>query len=313
MSRFTCRSTARALLTIAADYALIVGAIASAALRDKGWTGLGWGTTALTVVIIGTRQYALGEALLHEASHCHLSTSKRVNDLMGAILAWPVFTSLAAYRRFHNRLHHEVDIADEKNSIWEDYESWGLPPPSRKLSHALAFWLFVLRPAVGLTGVMHLIKTVRDFGYDFDLRETRLMLAAWAAVIASAAYFSFWRELILYWLIPYAFVFSTLNYWSEVGDHFRVSGAKTRSDLNWFVNTFVSHNIGYHALHHKYSSVPWFHLPEAYCAHKAEILEQVSHGYWETFTQIIAYTPPHEERLEPQTPDVGRSAVEVLP
>ena len=73
--------------------------------------------TALAILVIGTRQYALGEALLHEASHWHLSSSKPVNDLLGAILAWPAFTSLAAYRRFHNRLHHELDIADSENSI----------------------------------------------------------------------------------------------------------------------------------------------------------------------------------------------------
>ena len=58
---------------------------------------------------------------------------------------------------------------------------------------------------------MHLFKTVRDFGYDFDLWETRLMLTAWAVVIAGAAYFSLWRELILYWLIPYTFIFLTLR------------------------------------------------------------------------------------------------------
>ena len=130
------------------------------------------------------------------------------------------------------------------------------------------------------------------------------MLIAWAVVIAGAAYFTLWRELILYWLVPYTFVFSTLNYWFEVEDHYRVSGAKTRSHLNWFFNTFVSHNLGYHALHHKYSSIPWFRLPEAYRAHKAEIVEQVSHGYWETFVQIIAYTPPLPETLELQMPDV---------
>jgi fatty acid desaturase len=287
-SRFTRRSTMRALLTIAAEFAIIVGAITIAVAVPN----TSWPVKALAILVIGTRQYALGEALLHEASHWHLSNSKSINDLLGAILAWPVFTSLAAYRRFHNRLHHRVDIADENNSIWEDYESWGLPPPSRKLSRAFAFWLFVLRPVIGLTGVMHLAKTVRDFCYDFDLRETRIMLAAWAAVIAGAAHFSLWRELILYWLIPYIFIFSTLNYWSEAGDHYRVSGAKTRSDLNWFLNTFVSHNIGYHALHHKYSSVPWFRLPEAYRAHKAEIVEQVSHGYWETLAQIVAYRSP---------------------
>ena len=185
MSRFTRRSTMRTLLTIAAEYAIIAGATAIAI----GVPDTGWPVKALAILVIGTRQFALGEALLHEASHWHLSNSKSVNDLLGAILAWPVFTSLAAYRRFHNRLHHELDIANSENSIWEDYEGWRLPAPSRRLGLASAFWLLVLRPAIGLTGTMHLFKTVRDFAYDFDLWETRLMLTAWAVVIAGAAYF----------------------------------------------------------------------------------------------------------------------------
>ena len=102
----------------------------------------------------------------------------------------------------------------------------GCQSQASRLSRARAFWLLVLRPAFGLTGVMHLYRAVRDFGYDFDLRETRLMLAAWAAVIAGAAYFSLLGELILYWLVPYIFVLSTLNYWSEVGDHFGSAGLR---------------------------------------------------------------------------------------
>jgi len=307
MSRLTRRSTMRALLTLAVEYAIITGAIFIAtAVSDTGWP-----VRVLAIIIIGMRQYALGEALLHEASHWHLSNSKSVNNLLGAILAWPVFTSLTAYRRYHNRLHHEVDIANPRNSIWEEYEEWGWPAQSRTLDPARAFWLLVLRPAIGLTGIMHLFNTAQDFIYDFDLWETRLMLTAWAVVIAAATYFSLWHELIVYWLIPYTFIFSTLNYWSEVGDHYRVSGAQTRSDLNWFLNTFISHNIGYHALHHKYSSIPWFRLPEAYRAHKAEIVEQVSHGYWETFVQIIAYTPPlqHKSRM----PSAGKCRAVVGP
>jgi fatty acid desaturase len=83
--------------------------------------------------------------------------------------------------------------------------------------------------------------------------------------------------------------------------------------LNWFYNTFIGHNLGYHALHHKYSSIPWFRLPEAYRAHKAEIVEQVSHGYWETFAQIITYTSDLQGRLESQMPDAGSSGVGVGP
>src|SRR6185369_11348736 len=171
ISPFTRRSTTRALLTIAGEYAIITIAIAAAALPDTGWP-----VKVVAILVVGTRQYALGEALLHEASHWHLSKSKAVNDLLGAILAWPVFTSLTSYRRFHNRLHHEVDIADPENSIWEEYEDWGLPAQSRTLGTACAFWLLVLRPAIGLTGIMHLFNTVRDFISDFDLWETRLML-----------------------------------------------------------------------------------------------------------------------------------------
>jgi len=309
MSHLTRRSTTRALLTLAVEYGIIAAAIfIPTALPDTGWQ-----VKVLAIIIIGTRQYALGEALLHEASHWHLSNNKSVNNLLGAILAWPVFTTLTAYRRYHNRLHHEVDIADPKNSIWDEYDDWALPAQGRTLGPARAFWLLVLRPAIGLTGIMHLLNTIRDFTYDFDLWETRLMLIAWALLIATATYFSLWHELIVYWLIPFTFIFSTLNYWSEVGDHYRVSGAKTRSDLNWFLNTFISHNIGYHALHHKYSSIPWFRLPEAYRAHKAEIVEQVSHGYWETFVQIIAYTPPLQDKFESQTPRAGRSRAVVGP
>src|SRR5262245_66078124 len=115
MSRFTRRSTKRALLTIAAEYAIITGAIAIAASGPD----TGWPAKALAIIVIGTRQYGLGEALLHEASHWHLSNSKSVNDLLGAMLAWPVFTSLAAYRRHHNRPHHGRETPDPPNNIWE--------------------------------------------------------------------------------------------------------------------------------------------------------------------------------------------------
>ena len=61
MSRFTRRSTMRALLTIAVEYAIITGAIAIAAAVPN----TGWPIKVLAIIIIGTRQYALGEALLH--------------------------------------------------------------------------------------------------------------------------------------------------------------------------------------------------------------------------------------------------------
>jgi hypothetical protein len=50
MSRFTRRSTMRALLTIAAEYALIAGAIAATVPNTD------WPVKVLAIIVIGTRQ-----------------------------------------------------------------------------------------------------------------------------------------------------------------------------------------------------------------------------------------------------------------
>jgi hypothetical protein len=42
-------------------------------------------------------------------------------------------------------------------------------------------------------------------------------------------------------------------------------------------------------------------------------VEQVSHGYWETFAQIITYTSDLQGRLESQMPHAGRSGAGVGP
>ena len=74
------------MLTVAAEYALIAGAIAiSVALQDKVGPGAGCGIMALAVLVIGTRQYALGEAVLHGASHGHRGVAVGCQDRLGHI------------------------------------------------------------------------------------------------------------------------------------------------------------------------------------------------------------------------------------
>jgi len=275
------RSLWRGGATIVLEYALIASGVAIGRADNGIWIYL------LIILLIGTRQYAVGECMAHEASHRNLSRSVILNEALGIAVCWPFFFTLSGYRRFHNRLHHKVDLRSEENSIYEDYEDWGLPPEASALSQTAAYWHLVVKPLTGLIGIRHLIKTIQDFYWDRDLPENTAMLGFWLLMILTLAYFGLLFDLLLFWIIPWLLVLPVLNYWSEVGDHYRVAGAETRSNLSWLLNRFVAHNIGYHALHHSYPRIPWFRLPDAYRAMRHELSEQVCRGYFAAFRQIM--------------------------
>lgn len=286
------RSSARSVATITVEYGLIALGMALGVMMENPY---GY---ACAVLLIGTRQYALGECMAHEASHRNLSRKRWLNEALGIVVSWPFFFTLLGYRRFHNRLHHGINLKDAGNSIYEDYQDWGLPPDEVPLGRAAAYWHLVGKPLIGVVSVRHLIKTIEDFYWDSDLLENTAMLVFWAIVFVLAAYFGLLAELLLYWIVPFFVVVPVLNYWSEVGDHYRVTDAATRSNLNWFLNTLVAHDIGYHGLHHHRPSMPWFRLRRAYPIFQHELQEQISRGYWMTFRQIMA----EERRLRGEKP-----------
>ena len=62
------RNSWRAIATIAAEYALIAISVTIGQALEGVWTYL------VIVLLVGTRQYALGECMAHEASHRNLSS-----------------------------------------------------------------------------------------------------------------------------------------------------------------------------------------------------------------------------------------------
>lgn len=279
MSVFHQRSDLRGLGVVVTEYLLAAAAV-SVALAWPSW----W-LYPFLVLVIGTRQYALAETLTHEAVHGNLCASRRLNDALGIVTTWPFFYTLSGYRRFHLD-HHRVPLGDPDNNIYEQYEEWGLPDASQELSPARARWLFVGRPLLGLMAVHHLRTFLSNLWWDRDLPETWLMLGAWLLGIAAAWHLGWLDVLLLLWIVPQLLVVGTLDFWSESGDHYRVRGAHTRSDLNPVLNRLISHNIGYHALHHRYPGIPWFNLPRAYAEFAPSLHEKVSSGYLQTLCQM---------------------------
>ncbi len=280
------RSTGRAVATVARQYALIALTIFVAEAPATWWLFY-----PLAILVIGTRQYALGESMAHEASHHNLSNVRLINEGLGIATTWPFFFTLSGYRRFHNKEHHNVPLDDPNNSIYEDYEDWGLPPAEDSITVAQAIWHLVIKPLSGIISLRQLIKTIEDWYWDRDLLENTLMLTLWAFTLGLIIYTGYVVEFLAYWIVPLFTVSAALNFWSEVGDHYRVTGATTRSDVNWCVNTLISQNIGYHGVHHRYPRIPWFRLPEAHHALRNDVTEQISTGYLTTLRQIIEAKP----------------------
>ena len=278
---FRNQSNLRGVFTVFGEYGLIVAALFVAYLYPSWWL------YPLLVLLIGTRQYALAEVMTHEAVHSNLCADRRLNELLGRVTSWPFFYVFSGYRRYHLE-HHRVPLTDDDNNILEQYEAWGLPSTDEPLGRTRALWLFLGRSLCGIMAIHHVRTICSNVYYDRDLPENYLMMGFWLCVVALFWHFGLLVELLIYWIIPQLLVIGTLDFWSETSDHYRVRGADTRSDLNPFLNRFISYNIGYHALHHRFPGIPWFQLPAAYRALRGELREEMSRGFTQTWRQITS-------------------------
>jgi fatty acid desaturase len=268
--RFVERSNPRGLLAVSRDWLLIFCIAALSVSIDNFFFYL------VAVWAIGALQFALGESLIHEASHYNLFKTRSWNDRLEFLYALPFWQTIDQFRTRH-LLHHRK-LGTSEDHIVADYEAIGLNRPGRNF-----FWLWFLRPVLGYGAYFYLGST--------SLRPWRSgvkIVAFWAAVIGV-----FWGTgtlslLFAYWVVPFLWAYGSFVYWSEVSDHYN-SPAGTRSNLNRISN-LVTHNNGYHFLHHRYPSIPWYRLPAAYrclCPGEGEI----SAGFLETYRQLKTSSP----------------------
>jgi fatty acid desaturase len=229
-----------------------------ALLRD--WTGIivaialaRWANNPLVTIaalwVIGAFQYALGDALLHEASHGNLFANKKLNDRLDVLYGLPFLRTMEAFKTEHLRHHGQLGKAGDY--LVEDYRRFGLDRPHNVL------WIWVLRPLIGWPAWYYL-RQMRGLP-----RKSAIRLAlAWGAAFLIAALVGGLGLFLLYWVLPLLWCRYAFFYWSEIADHHNtLAGVRTRVHpvLNWF-----QHNKGYHAAHHRFPAVPWFNLPLAH-------------------------------------------------
>jgi hypothetical protein len=75
------------------------------ALATAATLAYGWVAVPFSLLVIGSRQRALGTCL-HDASHRSLDGNRRRSRLLANVLfCWPLWVSMAIYRDEHNRHH----------------------------------------------------------------------------------------------------------------------------------------------------------------------------------------------------------------
>lgn len=212
------------------------------------------------VLVVGSRQRAL-RSLMHEASHAKLTRHGPLNIWLGRLLiAWPLFSGLSAYTCAHCE-HHRHLWDDRRDPKLLGYLRLGLVQP-RDMRHFVGKHL--LKPLL----LIHVPYQVAAdlIGRDEDRRETRLRIVFLA--VASAIFFvaGFGLDFILLWVVPYATVYQTLRYWSDIADHAGLRSddpwQATRSwDASWLVRQFLApHNANWHLAHHLYPAVPQYRI-----------------------------------------------------
>ena len=270
--RYGACSNWRGVLAVLKDVSLLYLALWIAAHYGHYWF------IALAMIwLIGMLQFAMGESLLHEASHDHLFKSKVLNNAVGNVIGYAIFTTLDTWKKEH-QIHHKYLLSDQDHLYW-DYQRYrlhqGLHP----------FILWVLRPLGGVVGWQWIQSELPSL-----FKHLPVFISY--SVITLCCYVTHHLDsLLLYWFLPLIWVYPSILYWSEITDHY-LARSTTRSNLSPIWNGMF-HSGGYHWLHHQYPFVPWYLLQDAHQVLTPTNTDQVK-SWWGMYQVLLSDYQTHK-------------------
>ena len=211
---------------------------------------------AIVIILLGSRQHALG-VLGHDSAHFAASSSRKINDLSAELLCfWPLLTGLGDFRRFHLNHHRYFDTEKDPELLFKD--SWSKPQWTLPMSRSRILSLFFL-DLLGF-GILEVFKAYWLLGKT-SLRSWIGPLVWWAA-IGALLYESGFGITIVVWFIALLtsfWGFFRLRTWTEhVG-----SDSTHRVRVNWWQRMLITPHCSWsHYEHHNYPSVPFWRRHE---------------------------------------------------
>lgn len=247
---------------IALDWVIVGAAITLVNIVPSIWTYI------VAIFFIGSRMRGL-DNLMHEASHAMLFKNRILNKWMACIFAaFPVFTSYTTYCLSH--YDHHRDLWGKKDPDARRYKLVKLDQPTESA------WQFILLHIVRPMFLIHVPQYVYGtlkvnlISKKEPISERVARFGFWFIIIVSSILFGWWKELILFWAIPWLTTFQILRYWAEMAEH---AGLKTRRALYASRNSFDNplerlflhpHHDTYHLVHHLFPAVPHYNMRKAH-------------------------------------------------
>jgi fatty acid desaturase len=242
-------------------WAVILSAWTAVALWTEWWTVL------LAIPIIGSRYYALF-IIGHDGLHRRLFARRWLNDLYNDLF---IIGPIGAITHINdkNHLNHHHYLATERDP---DRHRHGCFNKTR------------LRELFGyLTGITSVYRSVKQVFFNkqpagdgaarqgHTILDLAILLAWQVLLIGGLTWAIGWWAFPVLWLVPvYVFTFLADNF-RTFAEHSYPAPDREMDDHRLI--TFLSHplellfvapmNMNFHAVHHLYPSIPYFHLPAA--------------------------------------------------
>ena len=210
--------------------------------------------------VISTRLYAM-YSLIHEAIHYSITRNKVLNEIIAQVfLGFPLLISLKSMRENHLAHHKYLQTDQDPEMKHLKYKEFHFPASKTQLVK-----LFLL-DITGINFVYYKILKIYNLTFHFN-KNNFFDILLFVSVFAAAYYLGFAKDVLLYWLIPYATFYQLLNRIRLSTEHFNIDESnsfKTRSVVASFFETliFTPYNLGYHLEHHLYPSIPFYNLPK---------------------------------------------------
>lgn len=267
------RSDARGAMRIAAHVALIAGAGWLVALAP-GWTILP------AMLLLGIVQVSLF-APVHETMHLTAFASRRANAIVGWLAACPSLLDWHFYAAFH-LAHHRFTQDPARDPELTP------PPPAGPGGYvarisALNYWRARLQVIVDAwRGDLSAYPYIPAHARSRVVTSVRAMCVSMAALALGSGVLAGWWAPIMFWIGPQLLAQPLLRLYlltEHTGCTEDSDGlTNTRTTLTNPLVRLLMWNMGFHAEHHLYPSIPFHRLRDAHAALRPQ-LAVVQHGY----------------------------------
>ena len=235
-------------------------------------------TFLLSVIVIGSRQFALA-VLAHEGAHNLLFSNEKINDFASQwFCAFPLFSDNRPYRPYH-LAHHRFTESENDPDL-----SLSAPFPITKAS----FRRKVIRDLTGQTGFKRYSIALKSiFSSEADNFVGRIkkisdkisgFFISNLVIFSLIAIFSHWSIYFLLWWIPAFTYYSLIVRIRNIAEHSVTPGDtnlnNTRTTKASLLTRYllVPHHVNFHLEHHLFTNCPWYNLPKVHEMLKGEPL-----------------------------------------